>query len=163
VAGALSSRSALPSGSSNRRQTIRARLVGSYDSVVAFGQRRALIVWRRLLLPDGRALRLDNAPATDASGYAGLADKVDFHTWSLLKGIALTTLLGVGSELALQGDGDLIEAMRRSTQDTTARAGDQITGRNLNIQPTITIRPGARVRLLVHKDLVLEPWPNKGA
>jgi type IV secretion system protein VirB10 len=135
-----------------------ARLVGSYDSVVAFGQRRALIVWQRILLPDGVSLRLDNAPATDPSGYAGLADKVDFHSWSLLKGIVLSTLLGVGPELALTGDGDLVEAVRRSTQDNVSRAGDRITERNLNIQPTITIRPGARVRLVVHKDLILAPW-----
>jgi type IV secretion system protein VirB10 len=135
-----------------------ARLIGSYDSVVAFGQRRALIVWQRILFPDGASLRLDNAPAADASGYAGLADKVDFHSWSLLKGIVLSTLLGVGSELALKGDGDLVEAVRRSTQDTVSRAGDRITERNLTIQPTITIRPGARVRLVVHKDLILAPW-----
>jgi type IV secretion system protein VirB10 len=123
-----------------------ARLLGSYDSVVAFGQRRALIVWQRILLPDGSSLRLDNAPATDPSGYAGLADKVDFHSWTLLKGIVLSTLLGVGSELALSGDGDLVEAVRRSTEDNASRAGDQLTMRDLNIQPTITIRPGALVR-----------------
>jgi type IV secretory pathway VirB10-like protein len=135
-----------------------ARLVGSYDSVVAFGQKRALIVWQRIMLPDGSSLRIDNVPATDASGYAGLQDKVDFHTWTLLKGVVLSTLLGVSSELAFTGDGDLVEAMRRSTQDNVSRAGDQITQRNLNIQPTITIRPGAQVRLIVHKDLVLAPW-----
>ncbi|MET0308363.1 MAG: TrbI/VirB10 family protein [Sphingomonas sp.] len=135
-----------------------ARLVGSYDSVVAFGQKRALIVWQRLMLPDGSSLRIDNVPATDASGYAGLQDKVDFHTWTLLKGVVLSTLLGVSSELAFTGDGDLVEAMRRSTQDNASRAGDQITQRNLNIQPTITIRPGAQVRLIVHKDLILAPW-----
>lgn len=135
-----------------------ARLVGSYDSVVAFGQRRALIVWQRIIMPDGSSLRLDNVPATDAAGYAGLADKVDFHTWTLLKGIALSTLLGVGSELALSGDSDLVQAIRLSTQDSGARAGDQITSRNLNIQPTITIRSGASVRMVVHKDLVLSPW-----
>ena len=140
-----------------------ARLLGSYDSVVAFGQRRALIVWQRILLPDGSSLRLDNAPATDPSGYAGLADKVDFHSWTLLKGIVLSTLLGVGSELALSGDGDLVEAVRRSTQDNASRAGDQLTMRNLNIQPTITIRPGALVRLVVHKDLILAPWSKGGA
>jgi type IV secretion system protein VirB10 len=140
-----------------------ARLLGSYDSVVAFGQRRALIVWQRILLPDGSSLRLDNAPAADPSGYAGLADKVDFHSWTLLKGIVLSTLLGVGSELALSGDGDLVEAVRRSTEDNASRAGDQLTMRNLNIQPTITIRPGALVRLVVHKDLILAPWPHGGA
>ena len=135
-----------------------ARLVGSYDSVVAFGQHRALVVWQRIVLPDSSSLRLDNAPATDAAGYAGLADKVDFHTWSLLEGVALSTLLGVSSELAFTGDGDLVQAIRRSTQDTVSRAGDQITSRNLTVQPTITVRPGAIVRLVVHKDLILAPW-----
>lgn len=134
-----------------------ARLVGSYDSVVAFGQKRALIVWQRIIMPNGSSLRVDNVPATDPSGYAGLADKVDFHTWQLLKGVVLSTLLGVSSELALSGQGDLVQAIRMSTQDNVARAGDQITQRNLGIQPTITIRPGTPVRLVVHKDLVLAP------
>ncbi|UAK25443.1 TrbI/VirB10 family protein [Sphingomonas nostoxanthinifaciens] len=134
-----------------------ARLVGSYDSVVAFGQKRALIVWQRIIMPDGSSQRIDNVPATDPSGYAGLQDKVDMHTWQLLKGVALSTLLGVSSQLALSGQSDLVQALRMSTQDSVSRAGDQITQRNLGIQPTITIRPGAPVRLVVHKDLVLAP------
>jgi type IV secretory pathway VirB10-like protein len=134
------------------------RLIGSYDSVVAFGQKRALIVWQRMMLPDGSSLRIDNVPATDASGYAGLQDRVDFHTWALLKGVALSTLLGVGSQLTVSGGSDLVQAIRESTQQNVSRAGDQLTSRNLNIQPTITIRPGATVRLVVHKDLILAPW-----
>ncbi len=106
-----------------------ARLVGKYDSVVTYGQRRALVIWQRLMLPDGSSLRLDNFPATDAAGYAGLADKVDFHSWSLLKGVAIATLLGVGSELTIDGESDLVEAMRESTQQSVSRAGDQITSR----------------------------------
>jgi type IV secretion system protein TrbI len=135
-----------------------ARLIGSYDSVVAFGQKRALIVWQRIMLPDGSSLRIDNVPATDASGYAGLQDKVDFHTWALLKGVALSTLLGVGSQLTVTGESDLVQAIRESTQQNVSRAGDQLTSRSLSIQPTITIRPGATVRLVVHKDLILAPW-----
>ncbi|GAA0318051.1 TrbI/VirB10 family protein [Sphingomonas oligophenolica] len=134
------------------------RLIGAYDSVVAFGQKRALIVWQRILLPDGSSMRIDNVPATDASGYAGLQDKVDFHTWALLKGVALSTLLGLGSQLAVTGESDLVQAIRESTQQNVSRAGDQLTSRNLNIQPTITIRPGATVRLVVHKDIILAPW-----
>ena len=134
------------------------RLIGSYDSVVAFGQKRALVIWQRIMLPDGSSLRIDNVPATDASGYAGLQDKVDFHTWALLKGVAIATLLGVGSEMTVTGESDLVQAIRESTQQNVSRAGDQLTSRNLNIQPTITIRPGATVRLVVHKDLVLAPW-----
>lgn len=134
-----------------------ARLVGGYDSVVAFGQKRALIVWQRIIMPDGNSLRIDNVPATDPSGYAGLQDQVDMHTWQLLKGVALSTLLGVSSQLALSGQSDLVQALRMSSQDSVSRAGDQITQRNLGMQPTITIRPGAPVRLVVHKDLVLAP------
>ncbi|WP_332836106.1 TrbI/VirB10 family protein [Flavisphingomonas formosensis] len=59
---------------------------------------------------------------------------------------------------ALSGQSDLVQAIRLSTQDTISRAGDQITSRNLAVQPTITIRPGARVLLTVHKDLILAPW-----
>lgn len=131
-----------------------ARLIGAYDSVVAFGQSRALIVWQRIIMPDGSSLRIDNVPATDAAGYAGLADKVDFHTWALLKGVGISTLLGVGTELTISGESDLVQAIRESTQQNVARAGDRITQRNLDIQPTIAIRPGAPVRLIVHKDLV---------
>lgn len=139
-----------------------ARLIGEYDSVVAFGQRNALVVWQRIIFPDGSSIKLDNAPATDPAGYAGLADKVDEHTWALLKGVAISTLLGVGAELQFTGEGDLVQAVREAAQQNVSRAGDQITSRNLQVQPTITIRPGAPVRLLVHHDLVLAPWKGRG-
>ncbi|HWJ68966.1 MAG TPA: TrbI/VirB10 family protein [Sphingobium sp.] len=139
-----------------------ARLLGHYDSVVAFGQSRALVIWQRLILPDGSSVRLDNMPATDPSGYAGLADKVDFHSWQLLKGVGLATILSVGSELTITGESDLVQAIRQSGQSNVARVGDQITQRNLDIQPTITIRPGAPVRVLVTRDLVLAPWRRIG-
>jgi type IV secretion system protein TrbI len=136
-----------------------ARLIGSYDSVVAFGQRRALLVWQRILFPDGSSLRLDNVPASDLSGYAGLEDKVDSHTWRLLKGIGLSTLLGVGTQLSLgSGESDLVRAMRESAQQNAGRAGDQITMKNLEVQPTLRVRPGAHVLAVLHKDIVLRPW-----
>lgn len=138
-----------------------ARLIGSYDSVVAFGQKRALIVWQRIIMPDGSSIRLDNVPASDPSGYAGLADQVDFHSWTLLKGVVLSTLLGVGANLTFSGESDLVQAIRQSTQQNVSRAGDQITSRALQIQPTITIRPGAPVRLIVHRDLILAPWRDQ--
>jgi type IV secretory pathway VirB10-like protein len=135
------------------------RLIGSYDSMVAFGQKRALIVWQRIVLPDGSSVRLDNVPAADLAGYAGLEDKVDYHEWRLLKGIALSTLLGIGSELSLgSDDSDLVRAIERSVQRDGARAGDQLVSRNLDVQPTLTIRPGWPVRAMIHKDVVLKPW-----
>lgn len=134
-----------------------ARLIGKYDSVVAFGQKRALVVWQRIILPDGSSVALDNMPATDPSGYAGLQDKVDFHTWQLLKGIAISTLLGIGSDLPFSGNAGLVEAIRQSATQNVSRAGDQLTARALDIQPTLTIRPGAPVRLIVDRDLILSP------
>ncbi|WP_454882645.1 TrbI/VirB10 family protein [Sphingomonas oryzagri] len=133
------------------------RLIGKYDSVVAFGQKRALVVWQRIILPSGSSVDLDNMPAADPAGYAGLADTVDFHSWQLLKGVAISTLLGVGSDLQFSGNGGLVEAIRQSATRNVSRAGDQLTSRTLDIQPTITIRPGAPVRLLVDRDLILAP------
>lgn len=135
------------------------RLIGSYDSMVAFGQKRALIVWQRIVLPDGSSVRLDNVPAADVAGYAGLEDQVNLHEWRLLKGIALSTLLGIGTELSLgSDDSDVVRAIERSVQRDGARAGDQLVARNLDVQPTLTIRPGWPVRAIIHKDLVLKPW-----
>jgi type IV secretion system protein VirB10 len=136
-----------------------ARLVGKYDNVVAFGQERALVVWQRIILPDGSSVVIDNLPATNTGGYAGLADDVDLHTWKLLKGVALATVLGVGSQLAFgSADSDLVKALQQSTQSTTNRAGQRLVERNLNVQPTITVRPGWPLRVIVHKDLVLRPY-----
>lgn len=135
------------------------RLIGSYDSVIAFGQSRALVVWRRIILPDGSSLEIDNLPAADVAGYAGLEDEVDFHTWRVIKGIALATLLGVGSELSLgDGQSDLVRALQQSAQQSTNAAGQRLVERNLNIQPTITVRPGWPLRVIVEKDLVLRPY-----
>ena len=136
-----------------------ARLIGSYDSVIAFGQDRALVVWQRIIMPDGSSVVIENLPATGTGGYAGLVDEVDFHTWRLLKGIVLSTLLGVGTELTFgEEESDLVSAIRESSQDSANQAGQRITERNLNIQPTITIRPGWPLRVIVHKDLVLRPY-----
>ena len=135
------------------------RLFGKYDSVVAFGQKRALVVWTRLILPNGNSIVIENLPATDVAGYAGLEDEVDFHTWQLLKGIALATLLGVGTQLSLGNDeGDLVKALRESVQQTTNRAGQRLVERELDVQPTITVRPGWPLRVIVSKDLVLKPY-----
>jgi type IV secretion system protein VirB10 len=134
------------------------RLVGTYDSVVAFGQSRALLVWQRIIMPDGSSIQIDNLPATDSAGYSGLEDQVDFHTWALIKGVAISTLLGVGSQLAISGQSDLMLSIRNSTQDSVNQAGQQITQKNLNIQPTIKVRPGWPLRVIVHKDIVLRPY-----
>jgi type IV secretion system protein VirB10 len=135
------------------------RLTGKYDSVVAFGQSRALVIWNRLIMPDGSSIVIENLPATDTAGYAGLEDEVDIHTWRLIKGVVLATLLGVGTELSLgEEESDLVQALRESAQSNTNRAGQRLAERNLNIQPTITVRPGWPIRVIVRKDLILRPY-----
>lgn len=136
-----------------------ARLVGRYDSTIAHGQNRVLLVWQRIVMPNGRSIVLDNFPATDTAGYAGLEDEVDVHGWELLKGVVLSTVLGVGTELTFgEDESDLVRALRQSTQQSVNQAGQRITEKNLNIQPTITIRPGWPLRVIVYKDLVLRPY-----
>ena len=138
------------------------RLIGRYDSQVAFGQRRVLLVWTRLILPDTSSIALDKLPGLDPSGYTGLEDRVDHHWGSLLSGAALSTLLGVSSELAVSNEGhangNVVVALRDSAQDTTNQVGQEITRRNLSIQPTLTVRPGFPMDVMVNKDLVLRPY-----
>lgn len=139
------------------------RVIGTYDSVVAFGQERALVVWQRIIMPDGSSVVIENLPATDTAGYAGLEDEVNFHTWRLIQGIALSTLLGVSTEATFGDDeSDLVQAIRQSTQNSVNQAGQRITERNLNIQPTITVRPGWPLRIIVNKDMVLRPYRDPG-
>ena len=135
------------------------RLVGQYDAETRFGQRRALLVWTRLILPDGRSLVLDRQPGADARGFAGLEDKVDNHWGQIFRAALISTLLGVGAEAGGSSDEDgLVRALRSGSSDAIAQAGRQIVGRSLDIQPTLTVRPGYPVRVIVTHDLVLEPW-----
>jgi type IV secretion system protein VirB10 len=135
------------------------KLIGNYDSVVAFGQSRALLVWQRIVMPDGSSIQIDNLPATDVSGYTGLSDQVDYHTWTLIKGIALSTLLGVGTETTFgSSQNNLVQAIEQSTGEGTNQAGQHIVEKDLNIQPTITVRPGWPLNVIVSKDLVLRPY-----
>lgn len=135
------------------------KLIGSYDSVIAFGQSRALLVWQRIVMPDGSSIQIDNLPATDAAGYAGLEDDVDYHSWTLLKGIAMSTLLGIGTQVTFgSNQSNLVEAIRESTAESTNQAGQRIVEKDIDIQPTITVRPGWPLRVIVHKDLILRPY-----
>ncbi|OJY63098.1 MAG: conjugal transfer protein TraI [Sphingobium sp. 66-54] len=134
-----------------------ARLIGEYDSEIAAGQTRVLLAWDRLIMPDGRSIVLERQPGADAAGYAGLQDRVNQHWGNLLKAAAVSTLLGVGAELGADSEDDLTRALRRGSQDTINQAGQQIVRRQLNVQPTLTIRPGHPLRVVLTRDLVLEP------
>lgn len=138
------------------------RILGRYNSQVSYGQSRVQVVWNRIILPDTSSLTLDSLVGTDPAGYAGLEDGVDWHWDRIFAGAVLTTLLGVGAELAApenRQDGDrVIIAGRDSAQDSINQVGQEMTRRNLNIQPTLTERPGLPVRIIVNRDLVLRPY-----
>lgn len=139
-----------------------ARLIGVYDSQVAFGQSRVLLVWNRLIMPNGRSIVLERQQGADTGGYSGLEDEVDNHWAELFKAALLSTILGVGAELGSGADSgsnaDILQALRLSAANSLNQTGQQVVRRNLNIQPTLTIRPGFPVRVMVNRDLVLEPY-----
>ena len=133
-----------------------ARLIGDYQADVGFGQRRVLLAWNRLILPDGRSIVLERQPAADPAGYAGLEDGVDYHWGGVAKAALVSTLLGIGGELGAGGESDLVRALRRGGQDSVDRVGEQVVSRELDVRPTLTVRPGYPVRVLVTRDIVLE-------
>ena len=138
------------------------RILGRYNSQVSYGQSRVQVVWNRVILPDTSSLTLDNLVGTDPAGYAGLEDDVDWHWGRVFAGAALTTLLGIGAELAApenRQDGNrIVIAGRDSAQDSINQVGQEMTRRNMNIQPTLTERPGLPVRIIANRDLVLRPY-----
>ena len=71
----------------------------------------------------------------------------------------LSTLPGVGTELSFgESVSDIVEALRESAQSSANQADQRIVQRNLDVQPTIKVRPGWPLRVIVHKDLVLRPY-----
>ena len=132
------------------------RLIGRYQSEVSFGQDRALVTWDRIIFPDGSSIVI-SAPGADAQGYAGLSDRTDHHWDRVFVAAGLATILGIGTELGADGDGDIERAIRRGTTDTVNQAGQRVIDRNLGIQPTIRVRPGWPVRVIVTRDLILRP------
>ncbi|MFC7049486.1 TrbI/VirB10 family protein [Emcibacter nanhaiensis] len=134
-----------------------ARILGKYVNEIEYGQDRVLIVWDRIICPDGASVQLDGMPGTDKGGYSGLSDQVDWHTDRLVAGVGLATLLGVGTELAYgDAEGELARAIRESSQSSLNNAGQRIVDRNLNIPPTITVRAGWPIRIIVTRDLKVD-------
>jgi type IV secretory pathway VirB10-like protein len=140
-----------------------AKLIGQYDSSVAFGQSRVLLVWTRIIMPDGGSIVLERQPGADTQGYAGLEDEVDNHWGMLFKAAVLSTLLSVGAEAGTSNsENNLAQAIREGASNSISQTGQQIVQRQLNIQPTLTIRPGFPVRVIVTRDLTLTPYGQGG-
>jgi type IV secretion system protein VirB10 len=138
------------------------KVVGTYDSAVVYGQERVLVVWTRLILPNGKSLSLEGMPGIDLSGYAGLSDKVNNHYGKLITGVVLGSILGAGVQMAEGARDTTNPSFSELAAQGAARnindAGQQITRKNLNIQPTLEISQGHRFSVFVTKDLILEPY-----
>jgi type IV secretory pathway VirB10-like protein len=141
-----------------------ARLLAHYDSMVAWGQERVLVCWNRLIFPNGDSISLECMPAADLQGAAGLTDDVDEHWGRILKGVAVASLLAATTQ-AVAGNTEgfnptVPQVWARGAAGEVGQAGQQITRRNISIQPTINIRAGFSVNVIVTKDLALpSPYP----
>jgi type IV secretory pathway VirB10-like protein len=136
-------------------------LLASYDSAVAWGQERVLLCWHRLVLPNGDAMNLECMPGADLAGAAGLADEVDEHWWRIVKGVAIASLLSAATTSTAGSttgyNPTIPQQWAHGAASEIGRAGEAITRRNIMIQPTITVRPGWSMNVMVTKDMILAP------
>lgn len=141
------------------------RVLGLYDSMVSYGQKRVQVVWVRMIRPDGTSIMLENMPGVDLAGMSGYKDKVDNHFDRLVGGALLSSILSVGATVS---QGTYTNDQNMTTQQRMAaslgqdinNAGQQITRKNLDIQPTLKIRAGMTVNILVNKDMIVDPYKN---
>ena len=142
------------------------RLLAAYDSMVAWGQERVLVCWNRLIRPDGSSITLECMPGVDLAGYAGFADEVDNHWWKIITGAVFSSVLAATAQRS-QGDVTGFQPTFSQTWASNAagqinQTGQQLTQKSLQIQPTITVRPGFSVNVLVTKDIVITPYNRQG-
>lgn len=143
-----------------------ARLIGQYDSQVAYGQTRALVAWNRVIMPNGASINIGSMTGADVTGASGLHDKVDLHGWQLARGILLSTLFSVGASAAqdasARSSGELVlNSAGSGVANASQMVGQQITQRDLNRQPTLRVRAGFPIRVIVNKDMILAPYRSE--
>ena len=134
------------------------KIIGEYDSNITFGQNRALVVWTRLLFPDGSSVNLEKMQGVDISGYAGFKDKVNHHYFRIYSNALLLSLVGAGYELLSPGanNEDPVQSVAANIGQQLAQTASEVTRKNIDIQPTIIIRPGFKFNIYVLKDMVLD-------
>ena len=136
------------------------RLIGAYSSDVAYGQERVLMAWQRLIFPDGKVLDIHAMPGADSAGYAGFSDKVNSHWFRTISSVIAAADMS-------QNDGNsnsnndrqrASDALSEALGQTLGQTLGQIISKNLNVAPTLEIRPGYRFNVMVIKDMTL-PGP----
>ena len=139
------------------------RVLATYDSMVAYAQNRVLVCWNRLIRPDGSSLSFDCAPGVDLAGYAGFKDRVNNHYIRLVGGVLISSVLAATATISAGSDIGIDQLsfqkiFAANTGQNLNNVGQQITEKNLNVQPTVTVRPGFNVNLLVNKDMIIPPY-----
>jgi len=138
------------------------KLLGSYDNMVSWGQDKVMLAWSRLIMPDGATIVLDNMPGIDTMGYAGLKDRVNNHYWKITGAILMSTFLSVGTRRVAgevdNNDPTLAQELAADISGDINRAGQKIISRQLNVPPTLEIRPGFPFNVMVNKDIILRPY-----
>ncbi|QJX10046.1 IncP-type conjugal transfer protein TrbI [Rhizobium brockwellii] len=143
------------------------KLFGRYDSKVSFGQKRVLVVWTDIIFPNGSTLQIGGMSGTDAQGYGGFSDKVNNHYLKTFGSAVLIALIGTGIDMAVPESSTLAtqdtasDATRRNFAETFGRVADRTIQRNMDVQPTLEIRPGYKFNVLVDQDIVF-PGAFKG-
>lgn len=137
------------------------RLIGKYDSGISFGQTRLLLVWQRLIFPNGKSMGLQNFGGVDMSGYAGVTGKVDNHFDKLFQAVVLSSVVGAGTAIVTEDDDDDDDwksEAGRGAGEQMIDIGSNMANKALNIQPTIEIAQGTRMNVMIHSDLKLTPY-----
>lgn len=143
------------------------RLIGQYSSQIAYGQSRVLVAWSRLIFPNGATIDLRGMEGTDGKGQAGFHDQVDNHYFRVFGSAILMSLLGVGAQLSQPQNSGALNTPSASQQAAAATAqqlnnvGTNLLNRNLNIQPTLVIRPGYAFNVLVNRTMILPPYGER--
>ncbi|MFK4484971.1 IncP-type conjugal transfer protein TrbI [Bradyrhizobium sp. USDA 336] len=137
-----------------------AKLLGRYDSKIAFGQSRVLVVWTDIIFPNGSTLQIGGMAGTDAEGYGGFNDQVDNHYFQVFGSAILIAAIGAGIDMSVPASSSYgyrqapSDAARNSFAETFGRVAEQTISKNLNVQPTLEIRPGYVFNVLVDQDMV---------
>jgi type IV secretion system protein VirB10 len=134
-----------------------AKLFGRYDHKISFGQSRVLVVWTDIIFPNGSTLQLGGMAGTDAEGYGGFQDQVDRHYLQTFGSAVLIALIGTGVDMAMpesSTEDTASDAARRNFADVFGRLSERSVGKNLDVQPTLQIRPGYKFNVLVDQDVV---------
>lgn len=139
-----------------------ARLVGTYESNIARGQDRALVAWQRIIYPDGSSLSLDMMPGADVSGFSGFEDKVNNHYARTFVNAFMLSLFSSGIQLSQpQATGNQYDSQQVLAAEIGRQLGQvgmEMIRRDMDIQPTIEVRPGYRFNIMVTKDMILPTW-----